>query len=262
MYNFWIQAYSTYKGLFYWLNWIGYLTNVFLHPVIFVITYSILGMFALGPEAARYYGIGILINQMTFILISGITQATTYDRELGTISFLYISPANRLVNFLSRPVLHYPNALLVFATGLTTLWLLIGLDFSAMNWGAFILAVTVTAASLAAFSQLLSVFTIIFRDWLNAMALAVGILFAFTGMIIPIDVYPAAVQEFARLLPVTNGLEVIRASFTGVPLADMYFCILREAITGLAYLSIGFIGFVAFEKVVKRTGTLEIESMS
>jgi ABC-type polysaccharide/polyol phosphate export permease len=262
MYNFWMQAYATYKGLFYWLNWIGYLTNVFLHPMIFVITYSILGMFALGPEAARYYGIGILMNQMTFILISGITQAYTYDRELGTIAFLYISPANRLVNFLSRPLLHYPNALLVFATGLTTLWLLVGLDFSLMNWGVFILAVVVTAASLAAFSQFLSVFTIIFRDWMNAMSLAVGILFAFTGVIIPITVYPAAVQEFARILPVTNGLEVIRASFTGVPLADISFTILREGLTGLAYLAIGFIGFVAFEKVVKRTGTLEIEAMS
>lgn len=262
MYNFLVQAYATYKGLFYWLNWISYITNIFLHPVIFVLTYSILGRFALGEEAARYYGIGILMNQMTFILISGITQAFTYDRELGTIAFMYISPANRLVNFLSRAVYHYPNALLVFATGLTALWLLIGLDFGSMNWGSFIIAVLVTAASIAAFSEFLSTFTIVFRDWLNAMALAVGILFAFTGVIIPIDIYPQAVQEFARLLPVTNGLEVIRSSFTGVPLADMSWGIIREALTGVAYFIIGYIGFVVFEQVVKRTGTLEIEALS
>ncbi|GAI46244.1 unnamed protein product, partial [marine sediment metagenome] len=53
MYNLWVQAYLTYKGLFYWLNWISYLTNIFIAPAIFVITYSILSRFALGPEAAQ-----------------------------------------------------------------------------------------------------------------------------------------------------------------------------------------------------------------
>jgi hypothetical protein len=57
MYNFLVQAYATYKGLFYWLTWPSYISNVFLSPIVFVMIYSILGRFALGTEAARYYGL-------------------------------------------------------------------------------------------------------------------------------------------------------------------------------------------------------------
>ena len=260
MYNFWVQAYSTYKGLFYWLNWISYITSIFITPAIFVISYSILGKFAMGPEAAQFYGLGITMSSTAAILISGITQAYTYDRDLGTISFFYASPANRLVNFLSRPVFHYPNGLLTFATGLTTLWLLVDIDFSLMNWASFIVALLVTAASIAAFAQFLSVFTIIIRDWINVMALTTGILLVFTGMMIPVDIFPAGLQGFANILPVTNGLSAIRDAFGGAVFADVYINILREALIGLAYLTLGFIGFSLFEQVAKRTGALEKEA--
>lgn len=261
MYNFMVQAYATYRGLFYWLNWISYLSNIFIGPAIFVITYSLMGRFALSMEAARFYGIGIILNQMAFMLVSGITQAYTYDRELGTISFLYVSPANRLVNFLSRPVLHYPNGLLAFATGMVTLWILIDLDFSLMCWNSFILAVLVTAASVAAFGQLLSTFTIVIRDWITTMVVSTGILFVFTGMIIPVDIFPPVIQGFANILPITNGLAAIRSAFTGTELAELYPFIIREAVIGVIYLVIGFGFFILFERVVKRTGTLERDTL-
>ena len=255
-----MQAYSLYKGLFFWLSWISYITNIFIAPAIFVVMYSILGRFALGPEAAQFYGLGIAMSHTTFILIGGITQAYTYDRDLGTISFFYASTANRLGNYLSRPVLHYPNALLVFGTGFTTLWLMANLDFSFMNWTSFIVALIVTAASLAAFAQFLSVFTIIIRDWINVMALTTGILLVFTGMMIPRDIFPPVIQGFGEILPVTNGISIIRSAFSGAMLSDVYLTLLREALVGLGYLIVGFIGFTLFEGVAKHTGALEKEA--
>jgi ABC-type polysaccharide/polyol phosphate export permease len=261
MYNFMVQAYATYRGLFYWLTWISYLSNIFIGPAIFVVTYALMGRFAFDIDAARYYGIGIILNQMAFMLISGVTQAYTYDRELGTISFLYVSRANRLVNYLSRPVLHYPNGLFVFAVGLTTLWLLVGIDFSFLNWSGFVLVILVTTASIVAFSQFLSVFTIVIRDWINTMTVSLGVLFVFTGMLIPVDIFPSGVRWFPNILPITNGLAAIRSSFTGSTLGDLYPYILREAIIGLVYLLIGFLGFIFFERVVKRTGTLDRDAL-
>jgi ABC-2 type transport system permease protein len=261
MYNFLTQAWATYKGLFYWLNWISYTSNIFIGPAIFVVTYSLLGKFAFSMEAARYYGLGIIMNQMAFMLVSGITQAYTHDREQGTISFLFASPANRLVNYLSRPVFHYPNGLFVFTVGLTTLWLLVDIDFSLMNWAVFIPAVLVAAASLAAFAQFLSVFTIVVRDWITAMSISTGILFVFTGIIIPVDIFPPVIRGFARILPVTNALSAIRSSFTGTALSEIYPAILREAIIGLVFLTLGFLGFIFFENLAKRNGTLERDTL-
>lgn len=257
MYNFMVQAYATYKGLFFWLNWMSYTTNVFVGPAIGVVTYALLGQFAFDMEAARYYGLGVNMSQMAFVVVSGITQAYTYDRELGTISFLYISPTKRLINYLSRPVLHFPNGILVYATGLIALWLLLDIDFSMMNWPVFILAVLVATASVAAFAQLLGIFSIVIREWVHGMVVATGILFVFTGMIIPVETFPAVLQGLAKILPITHALSAIRSAITGASFTEVYTTILWEVIVALVYLASGFIGFISFEKLAKRNGTLD-----
>lgn len=261
MYNFFVQAYFSYKGLYGWHNRVGYVSNLLVAPITGIITYSVLGRFALNPEAARYYALAMAVNSMTFVLIGGIIQTYSYDKNFGTVSFMYASPANRFLYFLSRPVCFYPNALIVFTVCLTTVWLVVGVDFSLVNWVGFVPAVLVTAASLAAFGQFLSIFTIVTKDWLNTMSITLGTLFALTGVIIPIAVFPPAVQEFSRILPLTNGLSVVRATFVGAPFAEVYLTILREALTGLVYFTIGYTGFVVFERVAKRTGALEMEAL-
>jgi ABC-2 type transport system permease protein len=260
MYNFFIQSYSTYKGLFGWLSWLSYTTNIFVGPAIGVITFALLGQFAFDAETARYYGVGVIMSEMAFIVLAGLAQSYVYDRSYGTISFTYISPVNRLSNYIARAVLHYPNGLLVYATGMATLWLMLDIDFSQMNWPAFVLAVLVVTGSVIAFSQVLGIFTLITRNWLHSMMIITGVLFIFTSMIIPLDTFPPAVQGFGKILPITNALAAVRSAFAGGPAREIYMNILREGVIGIAYLSLGFIGFITFEKIAKRLGTLDIES--
>jgi ABC-type polysaccharide/polyol phosphate export permease len=221
--------------------------------------YSILGRFALDPARAQMFAIGITAYTMVFILMGGITQSYAYEREGRTLAFVYVSQVNRHVNFLSRAILHYPNALLSFITTVITAWLVVGLDFSSVNWAGFVIAVLITAVSITAFAQFAGIFAIVFREWFNTNALANGILFALTGVIIPISIFPTFVQELAKLLPMTNGLSVIRATFFGAPFSEVSGSILREALTGIAYYTIASFGFILFERVVKRTGALNLE---
>lgn len=260
MYNFFVQAWATYKGLFYWLNWSGYISSILLRPVVVVVMYSILGRFALNPEAARDFALGITVYSMLFALLGGIVQSYSYERVLGTLSFLYVSTANRLVNFLSRAVFHYPNALLSFTTGIITAWLITGMDFGPVNWTGFIVALLVTAASITAFVQFLGIFVIVLRDWLNTFGLILGLLLVFTGIIIPVSVFPPALQEFCRILPITNGLSAVRLAFAGAVFSEVSLLILREALTCLVYYTIAFAGFRLFEHVARRLGTLEMET--
>jgi ABC-2 type transport system permease protein len=261
MYNFWVQSYSTYRGLFAWLNWPGYISGTIVQPFATVIMYAVLGRFASNPEAIRTYSLGIAVVSMAFILIAGLTQSYQYDRTYGTISFLFVSPANRLVNFLSRSVLHFPNGLLSFALGMVAAWLIVGLNFSSVNWPGFILAVIVISISITAFGQLLGVISIANREWVGVQGVANGILLILCGAIIPLSVFPGFVQEVAKLLPITNGLIAIRDSFTGVSLADFSGNILREAIIALAYYLVAYLGFGYFEHYVKKAGTLERDAI-
>ena len=258
--NFLVQVYTTYKGLFGWLNWFGYISNVIFRPVVLVLIYSVLGRFSGSPEGGRTYALGIACFTMAMNILPGIAQCYTYDRSGGTLSFFFASPANRLESYLARAVLHYPNGLLSFLSTLVAAWLVVGIDFSSVNWGGFILAVFTTALSIAALGEFLGPFAIAFRDWSNIQNILVGMILIFSGVIIPLNVFPVPIQEFARLLPITNGLVSIRSTFIGDPLAENSGYLIREGLTGLAYLGLGYLGFGLFEKVARQKGTLEQES--
>jgi ABC-2 type transport system permease protein len=260
MKHFASQVYTTYVGLFGWLNWFSYISTVIFRPVVLVIIYSVLGRFAGNPEAVRSYAVGIAAYTMAVIILPGITQCYTYDRSGGTLSFVFASPVNRLENYLARAVLHFPNGLLSFTATLVTVWLMVGLDFSTVNWGGFITGVLLVAMSITALGEFLGTFAIVFRDWSNIQTMFVGLILIFSGVIIPLNVFPVPVQEWAKLLPVTNGMVSLQSTFSGSPLADTAAPLLREAITGLVYLVIGYFGFSLFEIAAKKRGTLEQET--
>jgi ABC-2 type transport system permease protein len=258
MYNFFRQAYSTYKGLFYWLNWSGYISGVVLQPMAFLLMFSVLGRFAVDPGASQDYALGITVYSMTFALFNGMSQCYSNDRNLGTISFLFISPASRLVNYLSRSIFHYPTTLLSFVCGLLAAWAIVGLDFAAVNWAGFIVTLFIIITTVIGFGHVLGVFSIMLRNWMVIQSFSIGLLLLITGAIIPLRVFPDIVAEFAKLLPMTNGLMAIRDTFAGAALSDVSGNVLREAVTGLAYFAIGFVGFMQFERISKRRGTLEL----
>ena len=81
-----------------------------------------------------------------------------------------------------------------------------------------------------------------------------------SGVIIPLTVFPVGIQEFAKILPVTNGLVAIKDTFIGGQISETFGYVRREGLTGLVYFIIGFVGFVLFERVVKQRGTLELET--
>lgn len=261
LYNFFIQAYSTYRALYAWLNWKGYISGVIVQPFASVIMFSMLGRFSNNPLAAQEYAMGIAVTSMVFVLSNGIAQSYQYDRDWGTISFFFVTPANRLISFISRSVLHYPNALLSFSMGLIAARLIVNLSFGSVNWPGFILSALVIAFSVTAFGQLLGTCSIAFRNWIGFQAIANGIAIILTGAIIPISVFPAPVQEFARLLPMTNGLFAIRDTFAGAAFSQVWNDVLREALTGLAYYVVAFVGFIVFEQVAKMTGTLDTNTL-
>lgn len=260
MKHFMSQVYTTYTGLFGWLNWFSYISTVIFRPVVLVIIYSVLGRFAGSPETVRSYAIGIAAYTMAVIILPGITQCYTYDRSGGTLSFVFASPVNRLENYLARAVLHYPNGLLSFIATLVTAWIMVGLDFGAVNWAGFVTATLVIALSITGLGEFLGTFAIVFRDWSNIQTVFVGMILILSGVIIPLDIFPEPVREVAKLLPLTNGLVSLKSTFTGSPLAGTSGELVREALTGLVYAAAGYIGFRMFETEAKKRGTLEQET--
>ncbi|MFA5309515.1 MAG: ABC transporter permease [Dehalococcoidales bacterium] len=261
MYNFYVQSWLTFKGLFHWLNRWGYLSSTVLYPFATVTMFAILGRFASNPDLVRTYALGIAVSCIAWIAIAGITQSYTRERYNGGTSFVFVSTVNRLTHFISRSVFHFPNALVAFFFGMLAAWIIVDLDFSAVNWPTLILAVLAIDLAVTAYAQLLGVASVAVRNWIGIQGLANTILLILSGIIIPVSVLPGFLQEIAKLLPITNGLAAFRAAFTGAPLAEVSGNILREFITGLVYYAAAYFAFVFFEKAVKRSGTLERDAI-
>ncbi len=260
MYNFWVQSLLTYKGTFNWLNWQGYTSGVFLQPFATVIMFAVLGRYTSNPDMVRSYILGIAVSGMAFIILAGITQGYARERNLGGTQFLFVSTANRLVNFVSRAIFHYPNGIISFSIGMLAAWLIVNLNFGLVDWGGFIVSVLVISLSITAYGQLLGILSVSTRDWVGMQGLGNGIIMILSGMIIPVTAFPGFIQEFSKILPVTNGLFALRASFNGASLSAISGDIVREFITGIVYFIIAYFAFMWFERRVKRTGTLERDS--
>lgn len=257
--NFWIQAYLNYKALFYWWNWSGYLSSVIAYPIMTVMVYTLLGKFMIDAHAAQHFAVGAAVSSIAFVAIGSIGQTYSYDRQLFTISFTFITRVNRVLHFLSRGLLHYPNAMIAFICSILATSLLTEVSFASVNWLSFIISALAVSASLCGFAQFLSIFSIVTRDWVITLSISLSFLNILTGIVIPVGFFPPLVRVLVRVLPITSGLESLRLSFTGSSLSETYLLILGEAAVGMAYLLAGIIGFVVFERIAKRTGVMETE---
>ena len=87
------QALLSYKGLFLWLNWPGYISNIFVRPVLLVMMFSLTGRFARGEDAAATFAIGMTAYGIANLLLGGIMQGFYYERAFATLGMLFTSRA-------------------------------------------------------------------------------------------------------------------------------------------------------------------------
>ena len=262
MYNFWVQTITYYRGLNDWYKGPPYFANFILFPIITILTYALLGRFAMNAQAAKFFAIGQMVSSASYSILCSSTMSYANDRWYSMLGLFYMSPANRFLNFISRILLLYHIGLVTETVCIIMIRLTTPVDFGAINWPLLVLSLLIINFSILAFAQFLSIFSIIFREWLNTLALALGIILILTGIIMPISIFPVWVQEIGKLIPLTNGLMVIRAAFDGLPLSATGFSLLREVITAIVYFFAGFLGFVIFEKVAKRKGIVDMEDFN
>ncbi|MYI82917.1 MAG: ABC transporter permease [Chloroflexi bacterium] len=254
--NFATQSYLSYLGLFGWLNWPGYTSNVFFRPVLLMAMFSLAGRFAGDEGAAQRYAVGMIALSEMQIVQGGITQTFHYERQFGTLWVLFSSSGSRIVAYLSRGVLHYGNALLSAATTLLFAWLLFGVALPEADWAVVVAAVVLIALSSMTFSLMMGSFVIVLRDWFSGPALSYGLIIALTGAFIPRDALPAPLDDLGLLLPLTWALPALRDAL-GQGETDVAQALLGELGVAIAYLAVGLVLFRAVEWRARTNGTYD-----
>ena len=254
MKNLYRQAHFYYKGLFMWLNPAGYISNVILRPALVMLMFGLAGRFVLDEPAFKSAIAGVAIYGVTWPIFGGLLQSSYYDRAFGTVGFFFLSPVNRVANYLVRPAFHIPNSLLSASIGLLAGWVLGGYEAGGVDWPGLLLAVLIASLSCSLFTLCLANFAIIVRDWFYIFALVTGLTVILCGAVVPLSSLPAGLQVVSKLLPLTHGLEAGRSAINGDFALSL---MLRELAVGFVYGLIGLVLFRAVEGISKRRGTFD-----
>jgi ABC-type polysaccharide/polyol phosphate export permease len=255
--NLWRQCFLSYKGLFNWLNWPAYTTNVFIRPPLMATMFGLTGRFARGEEAAFDYVIGMSAYSMMNILLAGLLQSFSGERGYGTLPILFSSSGSRLQAFITRSVMHYPNGLMNIASGLIWSALVLGISFSGADWAAVVVGFLVLSLSATLFGLFLGNFAIPFRNWNYFMALTTALWMIFTGVVIPREDLPVVLYEISAVMPMSHALEGIREAFDGAPLSAMGDQLLLELLVGVCYATVGYALFRVIERYARRSGAYD-----
>ena len=222
-----------------------------------IVMFTLVGRFALGPNAVRPYVLGMVAQYIPFMLCAGIVNCMAHERGQATLSLVYASRGNRIVIFFSRQLFHIPNGIVVVVTGLLFSKLLLGLDFNQVNWGPFITAVAVIIFSSCAAGAFIANFTVMMNDWILLYRLFAGAILVMTGVIIPITSFPAPISAFSKILPLTHGINAFRQAFDGAGFQETAGSIGAELAVGVVYMILGIILYYIVEIIAKRRGIVE-----
>lgn len=251
------QAYLSYKGLFLWLNWPAYISNVFLRPGLIVAMFALTGHFARGRDAAEAYVIGLTAYSIPSIIMGGVLQGFYYERAFGTLSFFFASSGSRLASFFARGALHFPNAVLAVIASIVFSLLVLPTDFARADWASVTACYLTMGVSCTLCALCLGSFCVLFRDWQSFYSLAITLFLVFPGVIIPRSSLPHGALELGALLPTTFGVEALRRAFEGAGLSAVGGKLALEALVGAGYAVAGYGLFCWIEAHARRSGAYE-----
>jgi ABC-2 type transport system permease protein len=251
------QAYLSYKALFGWLNWPAYISTIVFRPALIVAMFGLTGEFARGAAAAERYIVGMTAFAIPHVLMGGVLQSFASERAFATLGFLFASTGNRFQAYVSRGLLHYPNAMATVASSVVFAVIFLRTDFSAANWPLVIACYLLMIATTLFYGLFLGNLAIAFRDWQVSFNIMQAVFLSLTGAVIPLASLPAGLRQISEILPVTHGLMALRDAYDGAAFSVVSENLLIEGVVGVSYLTLGYVGFRLVEVYARSTGAYE-----
>ena len=247
----------SYYALFNWVRPITYAASMILMPLAQILFFVFLGSYATNGGNTDFYVIGNAMQIASVSGIFGVTMSVGNDRWLGTLPYVFGTPANRVMLFFGRAFMHVING--AIGVIIAFLWgiILLGLDLSQTNIPALGLTILVTTFSTCALGLLMGCLALITANVMFVNNTVYFLLLIFSGANVAIDKLPAWMQFISTVLPLTRGIAASRLLIAGEAMDTVAPLLLQEVGIGLAYGIVGYFMFATFEVIAKRRGTLE-----
>jgi ABC-2 type transport system permease protein len=232
-----------------------------LYFVALYLTYS-----ASGRDAVSGYPVAgfLLVGVVGIVLWSSNLWSSGYaiefERREGTLESLFLSPASR-----SAVVLGYGAGSLFIMVIPTTVMLILltiifGVEGSISSIPAVLLSIAGMILASISLGYLLAGFFVLTRRAnviANFLQAPVHLL---SGAVLPVSELPEPLQVFARLFPLSHGMDAIRESaLAGATVADIQMSLVGLIGTSMALLAIGAVLLRRVERNARNGAELDFE---
>jgi len=253
---FFVGGRIAYRALFNWLHPTIYIPTMLGMPLFQILFFAHLGRYS-GLADDAFFVVGNAVQASAMAGVFGMVMTIANERQLGTLSAVLATPANRLALFCGRAVPLIANGLLVSAFGFAVGLLLLDFHLRVDAVPALAVAVTVTAASCAAFGLALGSVGLRARDVWVGSNLAYYLMLLLCGVNVPLQRLPEWLAAVGRTLPLTHGIQAARQLAAGAHLSDVAGLLGREALVGATYAALGYALLRLFEAEGRRCASLD-----
>lgn len=215
-----------------------------------------------GQLAYTDYLTFIILGNAAFVYIYAsvfYTGRTLYFRRLeGVLDPLFLTPMSRVAFMVGSSLMGIVNATVDFLV-LMGIGLIFGIEFSSMNFPVFFSGIVMTLIALFGMGLVVNGVTLTLRDRVNTANLLQALLYAFSGVIVPVEMMPGWAQAVSKVSPLTYGLRIIRGSLRpGVVLSDYHIELKVLIFMSIIMIIIGIYCLKAIEKNLKKYAKLTV----
>jgi ABC-2 type transport system permease protein len=176
---------------------------------------------------------------------------------MGTIEATFMTPMNRLAYMSGIMVAAATNSLVDFIA-VFVLGLAFGFRIALFNGPLFFSSLLLTAFGLFGIGLMTNAVTLTFRDR-TATANSLMLLFmVFCGLVCPIELMPSWAQWISKVLPLTYGIRLMRASLLSAGTFDATYDVLCLLVLGTIYVAIGIVTLAQIEKNLRKKALFSV----
>ena len=249
------SAVFSFRAQFDWLNPAMWLTMKFVLSLSQMAFFVFVGIFAQAD--VRFIAIGNALQSVSWNTVFSVINITGHDKWDGTLTLVLATPASRLPLFIGRAMIHVFDGILSAAISFFFAAFIFGVNFARTNVAALIVAVILTAFTMAGFGLLIGGFCFFFRNPMVFANIFTFALLIFCGVNFPVQNLPTAIQPFSYIFPLTYGLTAARNAIMGQDLIQIAPTLVLQLAVGVASMLIGYLLFRSFENNARKTGKVE-----
>jgi len=242
----------------------------FFMPLLSIGTAWILYYRVFNGQISSEFGQFAYTDYLTFVILGNAVfvyiyasifttgRALFFSRLFGVLDCLFMTPMPRFAYMLGATAMGMLNASFDFLV-LIGIGSAFGMNLSSINFVVFFLGLLMTLIALFGLGLVVNGVTLTLRDRVNTSNFLQTVLYAFSGVVVPVEMMPSWARIVSMGSPLTYGLRIIRGSlYKGAGISDFQGELKVLVVMTIILVVVGIYFLGAIERNLKKHAKLAV----